>query len=99
MLKKRRHHRPPKKKPVVFSLSEREKAIVQNWEALPELPPKLTAIVESCGMSTVYERLADGTYQAVKDGRLTRILTASIKARRLSLPAAQYRRANESAAA
>ena len=55
-----------KKKPWVFDLSEREKAIVQNWEALPGLPAKLTAVVESCGMSTVNDRLARGEYQAVQ---------------------------------
>ncbi|MGC1845691.1 MAG: hypothetical protein WA730_25390 [Pseudolabrys sp.] len=98
MPKEHRNH-PLKKRAAVFSLSDREKAIVQNWEALPYLPPKLTAIVENCGMSTVYERLADGTYQAVKDGPKTQIFTTSIKARRLSLRPAQYRRANEGAAA
>ena len=99
MPKEHQNHRPLKKKAVVFSLSEREKAIVQNWEALPDLPPKLTAIVESCGMSTVYERLVAGEYTAFKDGPRTKITTTSIKARRASLPPAQYRRANESAAA
>jgi hypothetical protein len=44
--------------------------------------------------TTVYDRLRSGEYQAVKDGRLTKILTASIKARRASLPRAEYRAAS-----
>ena len=46
MPKEHRNH-PLKKRAAVFSLSDREKAIVQNWEALPYLPPKLPAIFEN----------------------------------------------------
>ena len=74
-----------------FELSERERAIVQNWEALSDLPPKLTAVVEACGMSTVYDRLAAGEYEAVKDGPRTKISTNSIKRRRAGLPRAEYK--------
>jgi hypothetical protein len=66
-------------------------AIVWNWEALDSLPLKLITVVESCGLSTVYERLASGDYEGVKDGSRTKITTASIKARRAKLPRAEYK--------
>jgi hypothetical protein len=50
-----------------FELSPREITIVQNWEALLGLAPKLTAVVEGCALSTIYTRLATGEYQALKD--------------------------------
>jgi hypothetical protein len=87
--KRRRAKRPCAKKP--FVISERERAIVQNWEAVGDLPPKLTAVVEACGMSTVYDRLAAGEYEAVKDGPRTKISTDSIKRRRAALPRAEYK--------
>jgi hypothetical protein len=37
---------------------------------------------ENCGASTVYERLARGEYEAVKDGSKTLITVESIKRRR-----------------
>ena len=44
---------PKKTSAVVFSLSDRERAILQNWQAVSDLPPKLAAVVEACGMTTV----------------------------------------------
>jgi len=41
-------------------------------------------------LTTVYGRLADGTYEAVKDGTKTLILPSSITRRREGLPKAQY---------
>jgi hypothetical protein len=79
------------RKPFVFSLSERERAIVQNWEALSGLSPKETAVVDNCGLSTVYERCASGEYEAYKDGARTKITTKSIKARRAKLRPAAYK--------
>ena len=55
------------------------------------LSPKETAIVENCGLSVVYERLANGEYDAVKDGTRTKILMQSIKRRRGSLPPATFK--------
>ena len=80
-----------RRKPAEFKLSKREIAIIQNWETTNGLSPKLTAIVECCGLATIYERLADGTYSAIKDGHATKITTESIKRRRESPPRAQYK--------
>lgn len=77
-IKKRKHS----KKRRVFRLNERELISLQHWESLESLSPKLVCVIESCGLSTIYERLNDGTYEAAKDGRATKITTASIKARR-----------------
>ena len=85
--------RRPKTQRPIFSLSERERTILQNWQAVSDLPPKLTAVIEACGMSTVYDRLAAGEYTAVKDGARTKITTASIKERRANLPRAEYKSA------
>jgi hypothetical protein len=54
------------------------------------LSPKETAIVENCGVSVVYERLARGEYEAVKDGTRTKIVLESIKRRRAGLPKAKF---------
>jgi hypothetical protein len=69
-------HREP------FALSKRELAIVANWQSTQSLSPKLTCVIDDCALSTVYERLNLGQYQAVKDGHRTRIITESIKNRR-----------------
>jgi hypothetical protein len=58
------------------------------------LSPKETGIVENCGESTVYERLARGEYDAVKDGTRTKITFESIKRRRAGLPRATYQPLN-----
>jgi hypothetical protein len=55
------------------------------------LSPKQTAIVENCGLSVVYERLANGEYDAFKDGTRTKITVASIRQRRASLPLATFK--------
>ena len=80
-----------RRKPAEFKLSEREIAILQNWETAHGLSPKLTDVVDSCALATVYQRLTEGTYSAIKDGRATKITTESIKRRRESLPRAQYK--------
>jgi hypothetical protein len=49
------------------------------------------AIVENCGRSVVYERLARGEYEAIKDGSRTKIIVESIKRRRDSLPRAVFK--------
>ena len=49
-----------RRKPAEFKLSEREIAILQNWETTHGLSPKLTAVVDSCALATVYQRLAEG---------------------------------------
>jgi hypothetical protein len=54
------------------------------------LSPRETAIYENCGVSVVYERLARGEYEAVKDGTRTKIVVASIKRRRAGLPRAKF---------
>jgi hypothetical protein len=54
------------------------------------LSPNQTAFAENCGESTVYERLARGEYDAVKDGTRTIITLESIKRRRAGLPRATY---------
>ena len=89
--KRRRAKRPSNRKPFLFALSARETAIVQNWEAAFALSPKLTAVVNNCSLSTIYDRLGKGEYQAVKDGHSTKITTESIKARRAKLPRAEYK--------
>src|SRR5215475_3080866 len=50
------------------------------------LTPTETARVESCGLSTVYERIARGEYDAVIDGTRTKVLYESIRRRRATLP-------------
>src|SRR5215510_6364139 len=74
-----------------FALSSRQSEILKNWEAAFGLAPKLAAIVEDCAVSVIYERLANGQYEAVKDGTRTKVTTESIKRRRASLPRAEFR--------
>jgi hypothetical protein len=88
--KRSRKHSP-------FKLSGRETVLIENWQALLGLSPKLTAIVDACAMSTVYDRLEKGDYEAVKDGTKTIITTASILARRARLARAEYKSAQVSA--
>jgi N-methylhydantoinase B/oxoprolinase/acetone carboxylase alpha subunit len=49
------------------------------------------AIIENCGRSVVYERLARGEYEAIKDGSRTKMIVESIKRRRDSLPRAVFK--------
>jgi hypothetical protein len=54
------------------------------------LSPRQVAELEACGLTTVYDRLAAGIYEAVKDGKKTLISSASVARRRESLPKAEY---------
>lgn len=54
------------------------------------LSPRQVAELEACSLTTVYKRLTDGEYDAVKDGNRTLISAASVARRRESLPKAQY---------
>jgi len=56
------------------------------------LTPRRVAELEGCSLTTIYKRLADGEYAAVKDGNKTLISAASIARRRESLPKAEYGR-------
>jgi hypothetical protein len=47
---------------------------------------KTAARLEDAGVSTIWQRLARGEYDAVRDGNRTKILVESIKRRRASLP-------------
>ncbi len=80
-----------KKKPKPFALTDRETEIIKNWESAFGLAPKQTAVIENCGLTEVYDRLARGEYEAVKDGNRTKITVESIKRRRESLPRAEYK--------
>jgi hypothetical protein len=84
----------PKRKKTIrqpeFKLTDRERAQLENWESVHSVSPKLTRVIDGCALSTVYNRIEDGGYEAYKDGRLTRITTASIKARRAKLPRFYY---------
>ena len=51
---------------------------------------KQTAASEGTSVANVYNRLAAGEYQAVKDGRRTLVLWESIKARRAKLKPAKF---------
>jgi hypothetical protein len=55
------------------------------------LSVKETAAVERCGVSTVWERLAAGEYEAIKDGAKTLITVKSIQKRREGLLPATYK--------
>lgn len=83
--KRRRGRATSRREP--FELSHRERAIVENWQSTQSLSPKLTCVVDDCGLSTVYERLDRQEYEALKDGHRTRIVTQSIKDRRNRLQA------------
>jgi excisionase family DNA binding protein len=54
------------------------------------LTPRRVAELEGCGITTVYQRLKDREYEAVKDGRKTLITAESVARRRKKLPSAQY---------
>jgi excisionase family DNA binding protein len=54
------------------------------------LTPRRVAELEGCGLTTVYKRLADGEYAAVKDGTKTLISAESVARRRERLPKAEY---------
>jgi len=54
------------------------------------LTPRQVAELEGCSLTTVYKRLTDGEYTAVKDGLKTLISSASVAQRRERLPTAQY---------
>jgi excisionase family DNA binding protein len=56
------------------------------------LTPRQVAGLEGCSLTTVYKRLTDGEYTAVKDGVKTLIPAASVARRRESLPRATYGR-------
>jgi len=79
---KRRRAREKKVRRRPFELSQRELAIVANWQSTQSVSPKLVCIIDDCAMSTLYERLKRQEYQALKDGHRTRIITESIKKRR-----------------
>jgi excisionase family DNA binding protein len=54
------------------------------------LTPRQVAGLEGCSLTTVYKRLTDGEYTAVKDGVKTLIPAASVARRRESLPQAEF---------
>jgi excisionase family DNA binding protein len=54
------------------------------------LTPRRVAELEGCSLTTVYKRLTDGEYEAVKDGVKTLIPAASVARRREGLPRAEY---------
>src|SRR5258708_5307171 len=70
--------------------SESGGGIVQPLEPFA-LSPKDAARVESCSVTTVYERIKLGEYKTVRDGARTRVTMESIKARRAKLPRAEIR--------
>jgi hypothetical protein len=51
---------------------------------------KQVAASEGCCVSRVYQRLASGEYQAVKDGARTLVLWSTVKARRAKLNPAKF---------
>jgi hypothetical protein len=54
------------------------------------LTPKQVAEIDGVGLTSVYRRLSQGEYVAVKDGRQTKIIEESVARRRESLPPAKY---------
>jgi hypothetical protein len=54
------------------------------------LTPRQVAELDGCSLTSVYKRLTDGEYTAVKDGLKTLISSASVARRRESLPKAEY---------
>ena len=54
------------------------------------LTPRRVAELEGCSLTTVYKRLTDGEYTAVKDGNKTLISAESVARRRERLPKAEY---------
>jgi hypothetical protein len=59
-----------------------------------ELPPFMsvnkTMDVAQCCRATLYKRLHQGRYAAVKDGRKTKIITSTVIRDMASLPAAEF---------
>lgn len=49
---------------------------------------KQACFTEKCGRTTLYKRIAEGHYTAVKIGKSTRIVVASLKAFRQPYPTA-----------
>jgi hypothetical protein len=90
---KQQRKKRAEKKAKPFTLSPRLQAILPFWRQLDSLPPKLAAVVDTCSLSEVYNRLERGEYDAVKDGHALKISTASIIKRRESLPRAEFRAA------
>lgn len=76
-------------------LQQAEPSAVASVAVLPIEPYAISvrdcAIIENCGRSVVYERLARGEYEAIKDGSRTKIIVESIKRRRDSLPRAVFK--------
>lgn len=89
--KRRRRATNKRKAPRPFELTPRQAEILKNWQAAFGLAPKETAVIENCGLSLVYQRLARGEYDAYKDGNRTKITVEFIKRRRESLPRAAYK--------
>jgi excisionase family DNA binding protein len=54
------------------------------------LTPRQVAELEGCSNTTVYKRLLDGEYDAVKDGVKTLITAESVARRRERLPKAVF---------
>jgi excisionase family DNA binding protein len=54
------------------------------------LTPRQVAELEGCSLTTVYDRLTDGTYTAIKDGVKTLIPVSSVARRRAGLPKAKF---------
>jgi hypothetical protein len=54
------------------------------------LTPRQVSELEGVSLTTIYDRLAAGAYDAIKDGNMTRIRASSVARRRASLPKAQY---------
>jgi hypothetical protein len=54
------------------------------------LTPRQVAELEGVGQTEIYKRLALGQYDALKDGKRTKITEASVLRRRANLPKAQY---------
>jgi hypothetical protein len=86
--------RPKKKKP--FDLSPRQVQILQNWQSAFGVAPKIAAVIDDCGISTVNERLQRGEYDAYKDGARTLVTVESILRRRKTLKRAEYRPRDDS---
>jgi hypothetical protein len=58
---------------------------VEKW-----FSPRQVAELEGCSVTSVYQRLSAGEYEARKDGIKTLIPASSIAARRERLPKAEY---------
>ena len=54
------------------------------------LSPATVAKLEDCSVTTVFKRLRDREYTAIRDGVRTKIFASSVEARRAGLPVATY---------